>query len=64
MPMSNEYLGQLQKITRMLKDAAKQAGFVLHVNWIENASSVGYDAGIYLCEKERYEAEFGPDKEG
>lgn len=53
------YEEKMAKITKILEDALKEKGFVLQVIWIAYATIPGYDANIYLCEKERYEAEFG-----
>lgn len=57
------YQERLDKITKMLKETAKENGYFLQMNWIEGATCVGYDANIYICERKQYEAEFGAIEE-
>ena len=58
------YKERMAGIAKMLKDCLEKNGFVLHINSLETSSSVGYDADIYFCEKDRYVAEFGSEEIG
>ena len=58
------YQEKMDRIKKMVQDAVKEKGYVCRVSLVEGSSSVGYDLhGVYVCEKERYIAEFGDEEE-
>ena len=58
------YQEKMDRIKKMIKDAVREKGYICHVSDAEYSSSVGYDIfGVYVCEREKYIAEFGEDEE-
>jgi hypothetical protein len=57
------YIEEMRAIAKMIEDAVKEKGYICHVGDVEYSSSVGYDVfGVYVCERDKYIAEFGNEE--